>query len=47
MSGHLLTLLYGVLGGLIPGGVHLAWNITRGGKVSSGTIDFTLRKKTK
>lgn len=45
MSANLWPLLYGVLGGIIPGGIHLAWNITRGTKTSSGTIDFTLRKR--
>lgn len=47
MSVHLLDVLYGVIGGIIPGGLHLAWSITRNNKTSSGTIDFTLRKRSK
>lgn len=45
MSGHVVSLLFGLLGGVIPGGLHLAWNVTRNNKTSSGTIDFTLRDK--
>lgn len=44
MSVHLLDAVFGVLGGLIPGGLHVAWKITRNNKTSSGNIDLTLRK---
>jgi hypothetical protein len=47
MTGHVLDALFGVLGGLIPGGIHFAWNFTRNNKTTSGTIDLTLRKNQK
>jgi hypothetical protein len=47
MTVHALDVLFGVLGGIIPGGIHLAWNVTRNNKVTSGTVDFTLRNKQK
>lgn len=37
--------LFGLLGGILPGGLHMAWNFTRGSKSNSGTIDLTLTKK--
>ena len=43
MNVHVVDAMFGVLGGLIPGGIHLAWNITRNNRTSSGTIDLTLR----
>lgn len=43
MSVHWVDALFGVLGGIVPGGLHVAWKITRNNKVSSGTIDLTLR----
>jgi hypothetical protein len=46
MSSHALDALFGLLGGLIPGGIHFAWNITRGTKNTTGTIDLTVTKKT-
>ena len=47
MSAHLLSALFGMLGGIIPGGLHVAWKITRNNRVNAGTIDLTLRKKSK
>lgn len=47
MSVTWLSVLSGFIGGVIPGGLHLAWTFTRGTKVNSGTIDLTLRKKLK
>ena len=47
MGTHALDALFGLLGGVIPGGLHLAWNVTRGTKSASGTIDLTLRKNVK
>jgi len=42
-----VSALCGLAGGLLPGGIHLAWTITRGPKTAAGTIDLTLRKKPK
>lgn len=47
MSVHWLSVLSGFIGGTIPAGLHIAWNITRNNKVTSGTVDFTLTKRTK
>jgi hypothetical protein len=47
MSVHWLSVLSGFIGGVVPGGIHLAWTFTRNNKVNSGTIDLTLRKKLK
>ena len=43
MSVHLTSALFGFIGGLIPGGLHLAWKITRNNQITSGTIDLTYR----
>jgi hypothetical protein len=44
MSVHLVDALFGMLGGAIPGGLHFAWKITHDNRVTSGTIDLTLRR---
>ena len=43
MSAHLVEALFGMLGGLIPGGLHVAWKVRRGDRVTSGNIDLTYR----
>lgn len=43
MGVHTLDLLFGFIGGTIPGGLHLAWKITRGNDTRSGNIDLTYR----
>lgn len=48
MSVHWLSALSGFIGGgVFSSGLHIAWNITRNNRVSSGTIDLTLVKRTK
>lgn len=44
MTGHVLSYALGVLGGLTPGGLKLAWKIRRGKTVDAGTIDLTAYK---
>jgi hypothetical protein len=44
VSHDLLQVLYGILGGMLPGTVKVAWKFTRGKKVESGTIDLTAYK---
>ena len=43
MSAHLLSALFGFLGGALPGSIHFAWKITRNNRVTSGTLDLTYR----
>lgn len=45
MANHVLALIFGFLGGAIPGSIHLAWTIRRNNQVTSGNIDLTYRKK--
>lgn len=40
-----LPALFGFLGGILPGGIHLAWTVTRGNHTDAGNIDLTLRRK--
>ncbi len=44
MSHDLITYAIGLLGGLTPGTVKVAWRFRRGTKVDSGTIDLTRYK---
>lgn len=44
MTHALLQVLYGVAGGLLPGTLRIAWRITRGKKVETGSIDLTAYK---
>lgn len=41
MIQHLISALFGILGGLVPGGLKLAWNIRRGSTIDAGNIDLT------
>lgn len=43
MTGHALDVLFGFLGGAIPGSIHLAWKVTRNDTTRSGVIDLTYR----
>lgn len=44
MTQHLITYAIGLLGGLTPGGLRLAWTLRRGKTVDSGTIDLSRYK---
>lgn len=44
---HLLAILFGFIGGTVPGGLHLAWKTTRTKKTRSGNIDITYVKRYK
>lgn len=41
MSAHVWSYVLGLLGGLTPGGVKVAWRIRRGRRVEAGTVDLT------
>ena len=41
MTDHVVSALLGLLGGSVPGGLHLAWKIRRNTRVTSGNIDLT------
>ncbi len=41
MSGHVIELMFGFLGGIIPGSVHFAWKVTRNDRSIGGTIDLS------
>ena len=43
MNVHVVDALFGMLGGLIPGGLHVAWKVTHNSRVTSGSIDLTYR----
>ena len=43
MGVHVVDALFGLLGGVIPGGVHLAWKVTHNDRSIGGTIDLTYR----
>jgi hypothetical protein len=45
MSNHVLSALFGLLGGLLPGSIRFAWKTRHGKHTRSGTIDLTYRKK--
>jgi hypothetical protein len=44
MTQHLITYAIGLLGGLTPGGLRLAWSFRRAKGVDSGTIDLSRYK---
>lgn len=45
MTQHLIQYAVGLLGGLTPGGLRLAWSVTRSGKtVDAGSIDLSRYK---
>jgi hypothetical protein len=44
MLQHLITYAIGLLGGLTPGGLRLAWSIRRGKTLDAGTIDLSRYK---
>lgn len=45
MLQHFIQYGLGILGGLTPGGIRIAWNITRSGKtIDAGTIDLSKYK---
>ena len=44
MSHDLVSYALGILGGLTPGTLKVAWRFKRGKKVESGTIDLTQYK---
>ncbi|MFL6116758.1 MAG: hypothetical protein ACJ786_36190 [Catenulispora sp.] len=41
MTDHVLSIVLGLVGGLLPGGLRFAFTLRRGKKVESGTIDLT------
>lgn len=43
MNGHVVDIMFGFLGGIIPGGLHFAWKVTHNNRVTSGSIDLTYR----
>lgn len=45
MTRHVVDALFGLFGGVIPSGLHLAWNFRRNNKDTSGTIDLSLMRK--
>ena len=47
MTDHIVAALFGLLGGSVPVGVHLAFKVRRNTSVTSGSIDLTNRKKFK
>lgn len=44
MTDHILSVVLGIVGGLLPGGFRFAWSLRRGSKVDAGTIDLTAYK---
>lgn len=44
MTDHILSVVLGLLGGLLPGGFRFAWSLRRGSKLDAGTIDLTAYK---
>lgn len=44
MTQNLLSILMGLIGGLVPGGLRFAWTLRRGNKTDAGTIDLSAYK---